>query len=205
MDLVVLLFEKFETLDVFGPVEVLGKLAAIARISFVSLPGGPVVSSQQVPVATQGIDSFLPEPGYILLIPGGAGTRTEIDNQDLLEAIKRLASGARFILSVCTGAALLARTGLLRAKQATTNKRAWDWVVGQNTEVKWVKKARWVRDGNIYTSSGVSAGIDMALGFAAEQFGRETAADIACQIEYLWNQDSEADPFAANPFPHSEW
>ena len=101
MDLVVLLFEKFETLDVFGPVEVLGKLAAIARISFVSLPGGPVVSSQQVPVATQGIDSFLPEPGYILLIPGGAGTRTEIDNQDLLEAIKRLASGAGETLAQC--------------------------------------------------------------------------------------------------------
>lgn len=196
MDLIVLLFEEFETLDVFGPVEVLGKHEAISKISFISLSGGPIVSSQQVPVVTQGIDSFLPEPGYILLIPGGAGTRKEIDNQNLLEAIKRLAGGARFILSVCTGAALLARAGLLDAIQATSNKRAWDWVVRRNPKVKWVKKSRWIRDGNIYSSSGVSAGIDMALGFVADQFGRETAADIARQIEYPWNQDSEEDPFA---------
>lgn len=63
--------------------------------------------------------------------------------------------------------------------------------------VKWVKKARWVRTQNIYTSSGVSAGIDMALGFIADTYGLETAESIAKGIEYIWNPDNEDDKFAS--------
>lgn len=196
MDLVVLLYDEFETLDAFGPVEILGKLEEISKISFVSMQGGTILSSQQVPVVTQKLQDFPSEQEYILLIPGGAGTRKEIYNGEFLSEIKRLTSRARFILSVCTGSLLLAKTGLLDSKKATTNKRVYSWVTQQALEVKWVKKARWVKDGNIYTSSGVSAGMDMALGFIADYFGIETAENIKKGIEYIWNSDCEDDIFS---------
>lgn len=197
MDLVVFLFDEFETLDVFGPVEVLGKLKSISKISFVSLNGGCVISSQQVPVITHDFNSFIQEPEYILLIPGGLGIRKEVYNERLLEAIRQLANNAKFVLTVCTGSALLAKTGILDNKRATTNKMAYNWVIQQGLNVKWVKKARWVKDGNIYTSSGVSAGIDMALGFVADNYGIDKAEDIAKVIEYVWNRDSEEDIFSS--------
>ena len=196
MDLVVLLFNEFETLDVFGPVEVFGRLEEISKISFVSLQGGTIVSSQQVPVVTENLHSLSLKPKYILLIPGGAGTRKEISNEELVNEVKRLAGRSQFILSVCTGAVLLAKSGLLDFKMATTNKRVYNWVTQQGPDVKWVKKARWVKDGNIYTSSGVSAGIDMTHGFIADHFGIEAAKNIAKGIEYIWNPDSKNDIFA---------
>jgi transcriptional regulator GlxA family with amidase domain len=131
-----------------------------------------------------------------LLVPGGAGVRFEVNNLDLLNAIQRLSKDANFILSVCTGSALLAKAGILDEKEATTNKRLYDWVTQQGTRVKWIKKARWVKAGNIYTSSGVSAGIDMSLGFIADNFGIETAEGIARTIEYAWNKNSEEDIFS---------
>lgn len=136
------------------------------------------------------------KPGYTLLIPGGAGTRREISNQEFLSEIKKLAADAGFILSVCTGSLLLAKTGLLDFKRATTNKRVYNWVTRQAERVHWVQKARWVRDGNIYTSSGVSAGMDMAHGFIADNFGIEVARKIANGIEYIWNSNSKEDRFA---------
>ncbi|HBF37290.1 MAG TPA: dimethyladenosine transferase [Firmicutes bacterium] len=195
MDLLVVLFNGFETLDVFGPVEVLGRLENISKISFVSLAGGLITSSQQVPVITEAISSLPLQSEYILLVPGGSGVRNEVENERLLEIMKQLTRNAQFVLSVCTGAVLLAKIGILDHKKATTNKRSFDWVMQQGTNVSWVKKARWVKDQNIYTSSGVSAGIDMALGFIADTYGEEQAEVIANRIEYSWNKDSEADMF----------
>ncbi len=203
MELLVWLFNDFETLDAFGPVEVLGKLPGPTEIRFISLHGGIVTSAQRVPVVTERYDLRRPGEGFILLIPGGMGTRKEIDHEPLLQALGQLARSAGHILAVCTGAALLAKTGLLDRKEATSNKLAFDWVAGQGPDVQWVRKARWVRAGNIYTSSGVSAGIDMALGFVADQCGSGAAERIAAGIEYLWNRDRAADPFwnAAAPKP----
>jgi putative intracellular protease/amidase len=195
MDLLVLLFNEFETLDGFGPVEVLGKLESIHKIHFLSVNGGTVASSQQAPVVTT--EAALVESNqYILLVPGGAGVRYELANPELLNTIKRLSKDAQFILSVCTGSALLAKAGILDEKEATTNKRLYHWATEQGARVKWIKKARWVKSGHIYTSSGVSAGIDMSLGFIADNFGIETAEGIAKTIEYVWNKSSEEDIFS---------
>lgn len=197
MDLVVLLFNEFETLDAFGPVEVLGKIDNISTISFVSLTGGTIISSQQLPIITS--ELFLYEKkDYILLIPGGIGTRKEVNNEDLINAIRIMSNNAKFILTVCTGSALLAKTGILDNKKATTNKRAFDWVVQQGINVQWIRKARWVKDGNIYTSSGVSAGIDMALGFVSDVYSIGFAEGIAKEIEYIWNNNSEEDIFCCD-------
>jgi transcriptional regulator GlxA family with amidase domain len=73
---------------------------------------------------------------------------------------------------------------------------SFQWVKSVDSEVDWVYRARWICDGKFYTSSGVSAGMDMALGFIADRLGKEKAREIASQIEYIWNEDKEKDVFA---------
>ena len=85
---------------------------------------------------------------------------------------------------------------MLDGRQATSNKRAWQWVTSLSAQVNWVKKARWCADGRFYTSSGVSAGTDMALAFIADRHGEATAEEIAQHIEYRWHNDAGDDPFA---------
>jgi len=97
---------------------------------------------------------------------------------------------------VCTGSALLARTGVMDGRPATSNKVAWDWVVKQGPRVRWQRKARWVDDGDLVTSSGVSAGIDMALSVVARLHGTDMARQAARFMEYVWHESAEDDPFA---------
>ncbi len=132
----------------------------------------------------------------ILLVPGGIGTREKIDDNNFINFIKNISNQSKYIISICTGSALLAKTGILNKKKATTNKRAFKWVTEQGKDVLWVKESRWVKDGNIYTSSGVSAGMDMALGFIADIIGKTKALEISQRIEYFWNEDSKYDPFS---------
>ncbi|EFB91818.1 hypothetical protein HMPREF7215_1416, partial [Pyramidobacter piscolens W5455] len=130
--------------------------------------------------------------------PGGRGTRPLAGDGEFLAALRELADASTYCLSVCTGSALLAGCGALNGREATSNKRALDWVTSCGEKVLWRGQARWVADGKFYTSSGVSAGMDMALGFVADRFGRERAAEIARQIEYRWNDDPDDDPFSEN-------
>jgi transcriptional regulator GlxA family with amidase domain len=130
------------------------------------------------------------------MIPGGQGTRPLINNQGFINDLKKLATQAEYCLTVCTGSALLAQTGLLDNKNATSNKNALAWVRSVGAKVCWMNKARWVTDQKYYTSSGISAGIDMALGFVADKFGDKRAREIAQSLEYIWNSDSQNDPFA---------
>lgn len=187
------LFENFETLDAFGPVEVLGILDD-CRIRFYSLAGGTIVSRQQVPIITEPMREA--DKSGVLLIPGGKETRAQIDSREFIDLLGDLAEQSEYCLTVCTGSALLAKTGLLKGRQATSNKMAFDWVAGIAPDVRWLPNARWAVDGKYYTSSGVSAGMDMALGFVADRFGRERAETVARIIEYVWNDDKDNDPFA---------
>lgn len=191
----ILLFDKFETLDVFGPVEILGRLSDIFKLNFISANGGIVESSQGVKVETNLYESEN-AIDRILFVPGGSGTREKIHDDNFINFIKTISSGSKYIMTVCTGSALLTKTGILNGKKATTNKRAFKWVTGQGKDVIWVKEARWIRDDNIYTSSGVSAGMDMALGFIEDLFGKEKSLDISNSIEYFWNENSSYDPFS---------
>ncbi|MCX7711545.1 MAG: DJ-1/PfpI family protein [Clostridia bacterium] len=193
----VILFDCFETIDAFGPVEVVGTINKFMEkkyeIEFYSLSGGMITSSQNVKVHTQPISSI--EEAGIILIPGGFGTRNEVNNQKFIQNIKALSEKAQYVLTVCTGSALLAKTGLIKGLKATTNKMAFDWVVEQDKDVNWIRKARWVVNGKYYTSSGVSAGMDMTLGFVSDTLGKEVAERVTKGIEYLWNSDKENDPF----------
>ena len=189
----VILFDGFETLDAFGPIEVIGKLEKYYKIECYSSKGGIVISSQNVRVETLPMTD-IKEAGNII-IPGGFGTRNEINNREFISSLKDLSIRAQFVLTVCTGSALLAKTGLLKKLKATTNKVAFSWVAEQDKEVQWIRKARWIADGKYYTSSGVSAGIDMTLGFVSDKMGEEVAEKIAKGIEYIWNRDKHNDPF----------
>lgn len=190
----ILLFHNFETLDAFGPAEIIGKLSGDYMLGFYSLHGGIVESSQKIQVNTLPLSEI--NTCGILLIPGGMGTRTLVNDKEFIEQIKSLSEKARYVLTVCTGSALLAKTNLLDGLKATSNKRAFEWACSNGTEVNWVKQARWVNDDKYYTSSGVSAGIDMTLGFIRDIHGLKTAQKIADHIEYIWNANQNKDPFA---------
>ncbi|GHV37010.1 dimethyladenosine transferase [Synergistales bacterium] len=189
----ILLFEDFETLDALGPVEIIGK-SDLYSLRLYSPSGGVCHSKQGISIETEPWIHM--ELDGVLLIPGGQGTRTLVGDSCFIAALREHAVAAQYILTVCTGSALLARTGLLDDKRATTNKRAFAWVASQSAKVHWQKSARWVVDDNIYTSSGVSAGMDMTLGFIADRHGVVAAREIADQIEYLWNSNRDEDPFA---------
>lgn len=193
-----LLFPNFELLDVFGPLEVFAhaNFAGPAfELTTVAEEAGPIASAQGP--RSHAEHGFADCPRLdVLLVPGGPGTRVEVDNARLLAWLAERARQAELVLSVCTGSALLARAGLLDGRRATSNKRAFAWVTSQGPDVVWIKRARWVDDGDRVTSSGISAGIDMALAVVARLAGRDHAEHVAKAMEYRWHADPADDPFA---------
>lgn len=195
LKIVAVIFPGFELLDIYGPLEMFGMLQDRIAITMAAEKAGEIKSSQG-PKAVADI-ALADAKGFdILLVPGGRGIRTEIHNAAFLDALRARAGEARFVAGVCTGGALLARAGVLDGRRATSNKQAFDWVSAQGPGVTWVREARWVEDGRFFTSSGVSAGMDMALGLIAHLFDRETSRQAARRAEYVWNEDKSLDPFA---------
>jgi len=189
------IFPDFELLDIYGPLEMLGLLRDRVYITMLAEQAGEVRSNQ----GPSGVaDAALTEASRfdILLVPGGRGTRTEVLNLPFLKALRERAEESRFVASICTGSALLAKAGLLDGKKATSNKLAFDWVTTQGPNVKWVREARWVEDGRFFTSSGVSAGMDMTLGLIQRILSREVSLEVARRAEYTWHEDKSVDPFA---------
>ena len=195
MHVAVVLFDDFETLDVFGPVEIFGRLRDHYQVKFYSLNGGLISNNHGVSIPTKHLSEII-NGTDILLMPGGFGTRREVDNRELINCIKVLSEKSQYVLSVCTGSALLAKTGLLNGRSATSNKRAFKWAVSQGKDVNWQYKSRWTVDGKFYTSSGVSAGMDMTLGFLEDLHGYDFAKKVAVEIEYNWIEEKDQDPFA---------
>jgi putative intracellular protease/amidase len=188
-------YDDFELLDVYGPLEMFGALGTALRIVTVAEAAGPVRSTQgPATVAEYGFADCPPLDWLIL--PGGLGTMPQLENSAMLDFLRTRAARAELIMSVCTGSALLARAGLLDGRRATSNKQFFELARAQSAQVEWVEAARWVEDGPYVTASGVSAGIDMALGVIARRYGRERAESIAAYTEYTWHADASDDPFA---------
>lgn len=193
----VLLFPGFELLDVFGPVELLSQLPQQFQVSYVALASGLVASSQGAKVwAPETI--FATQAADVVMVPGGIGTRSLVNDSAFLTAMASWASAANIITSVCTGAAILAAAGMLDGFQATTNKRAYAWATSFGTSVAWQPQARWVHDRNRWTSSGVAAGMDMTAALMAHLVGDEQAHTAAANIELEVHTDPSWDPFAAH-------
>lgn len=189
MNINILFFEDYETLDVFGPIEILSRIENV-KMHYVSIYGGLIKSRQGYEIKTESISTINSEG--VLVIPGGQGTRTLINDKKYITELKEHCLNAEYVLSICTGSALLAKTGLLSNRNATSNKKAFEWVKSISNNVNWIRKARWVVDDKFYTSSGVSAGIDMSLGFVSDMFGVKKAEQIADDIEYVWNKNRDA-------------
>ena len=191
----VVLFDEFELLDVFGPIEMFGMAPGRFEFCMVAENSGQI-ASRQGPKSIADCDFNSKRQFDILLVPGGPGTRREVDNQVMLDWLQNQSMGAEYVTAVCTGSALLARAGILDGRKATTNKRAYDWATSQSDKVEWIKQARWVEDGKFFTSSGVSAGMDMSLALIARLLGEDAAEQAATWTEYEWHRDPEWDPFA---------
>lgn len=192
MDVNIFLFNDFETLDIFGPTEILGCIEDY-NLHYFSEYGGMIINAQGVRVMTEPIS--ISNKGGILVISGGIGTRLLVTDISFLHTLREIADKSCFCLSICTGSALLAKCGVLDYKRATSNKRVLEWVKSMSDKVKWIDKARWVVDEKFYTSSGVSAGMDMTLGFICDRFGKGKATEIANLIEYVWNDQCTNDIF----------
>ncbi|GAA5142113.1 hypothetical protein GCM10023213_27480 [Prosthecobacter algae] len=192
----VLLFPGFELLDAYGPLELWGNLKPQVRIVTIAVTAGPVASAQgPETVATHGLQDA---PALdLLLVPGGFGAFKALKDEPLLAWLRGRSRNARVTMSVCNGASILAAAGLLDGRPATTNKAYWKAATRPGPKVKWVPQARWVDDGDIVTSSGVSAGIDMTLHVISRLYTRRLAEKMADQIEHEWHRDPAWDPFAA--------
>jgi transcriptional regulator GlxA family with amidase domain len=189
------LYENFELLDLYGPLEMFGALGPEIRIATVAERKGPVASTPGVETVAR--FDFRDCPALdLILLPGGIGTVPQLGNAALLDFLRERSRLAEVTMSVCSGSALLARAGLLDGRRATSNKMYFQLARSQSDKVDWVTAARWVEDGPFATSSGVSAGTDMALAVIARLYGKERAEQVATYTEYTWHRDAERDPFA---------
>lgn len=217
------LFPHFTSLDVWGPLAVFNNLSRRYNMTLALLSHNlePVSIDRNildgVSIGTGGdsaspyfTEYVLPSHTFdnapevdVIVVPGGGGTRNLTLTQPAVDYLTRLlgddgeAGWPDYVLTVCTGAALASRTGKLAGKNATTNKAAWKWVKSQEgaDEINWIPRARWVVDGKLWTSSGVSAGTDMTLGWVEHLHGRNESERIRVGME--WNALNQTDdPFA---------
>ncbi len=187
-------YDGFELLDMYGPLEMFGSVGPELSIVTVAEQAGPVASFQgPKSLAEYGFDDC--PPLDLVLLPGGFGTIAQLGNEALLDFLRERGDAAQVTMSVCSGSAILAKAGVLDGLRATSNKQFFALATGQGEKVDWVTEARWVDAGKFVTSSGVSAGMDMALAVIERLFGSERAEEIAVLTEYEWHRDPTWDPF----------
>jgi cyclohexyl-isocyanide hydratase len=173
------LFPRVTQLDFTGPAEVFARLPG-ARIVLASTEGGQVEADGGITFANVQRLADVSECS-LLCVPGGYGTIAAMEDQVYLAALRRLGAQARYVTSVCTGSLLLGAAGLLRGKRAACH---WAWSDLLDTFGAIPEKRRVVRDGNVITGGGVTAGIDMALTVTAEIAGEDYAQTVQLAIEY---------------------
>ena len=195
--LAIFIFPGIQTLDLFGPIEMLGGFDD--RIALT------MVAESLDPVPTRHGQRILPDKTIedgsnydLLLIPGGDSAIEAGRRPPAVDWLRMTGNKAELVMTVCTGSILLAMTGLLDGHKATTNKIDFRDTIGLGPKVDWVERARWVQDGKFFTSSGVSAGMDMSLAAASHLFGQEAADWMAEGCEYDWHRDPNWDPFAVS-------
>ncbi len=180
-----LVFPHLEELDLVGPWEMVAMwsqhLHGPERCLLVAQHLAPITCAKGLSLNPH-VDFAGCPPLDFLLVPGGQGTRTEVANETLIRFVAEQARHARAVLSVCTGSFLLHRAGLLAGKRATTH---WASLARLRAlgDVEVVEE-RVVRDGNVWTSAGVSAGIDLALAFIESVAGETVAGKVQFGAEY---------------------
>ena len=191
----ILVFDDAEVLDVCGPFEVFSvagrrhDLEPFA-VSLVAEGPGPVTMRNGFSVNPHHTLQDCPAPD-ILVVPGGVGTRREMHNTTLVDWVRAHAARAELVLSVCTGALILGQAGLLDGLQAATHFGAVALLrqVAPKADVR--EGVRFVDNGRVILSAGVSAGLDMSLHVVARLLGDELAEEAAAHMEYHWDRNEE--------------
>lgn len=185
----ILIFPEAEELDFVGPWEMLTMWSKYAD--------GPsncllVAQSLEAVTCAKGM-RVLPHASFdscppldYLLVPGGEGTRAQVNNPRLVEFVARQGSGCKGVLSVCTGSFVLHAAGLLAGRRATTHWGSLDRLRGLGDVT--VVEQRFVQDGNVWSAAGVSAGIDLMLAFISSVASPEAAGRVQCSAEYYPSQ-----------------
>ena len=182
----ILIFDKLEELDAIGPWEVFTMAAEVrgsGKVVTISEHGGMVRCAKGLRIEADHSFETAP-PLDIILVPGGMGTRTEVDNKAVIDWIAKVAPGCTWVTSVCTGSMLLIEAGPARGKRGTTHWAFVDTLRERGGAAEVVDDMRFVRDGNVVSSAGVSAGIDMSLWLIGQTDSPAFARDVQKRIEY---------------------
>jgi transcriptional regulator GlxA family with amidase domain len=175
-DVLIVLFDRMQSLDAVGPLEVF--VRAGFRVRTASLGGGTVLTTSGLRIIPdldlRAVETSVPD---LLLVPGGKGSREH--NPELVDWLRRNAGRAPRLASVCTGAFLLAEAGLLTGRRVTTHWQACAMLAQRYPDLTVDPEPIFIRDGNVITSAGVTAGIDLALALVEEELGRDEALAIA--------------------------
>ncbi|MFH9296984.1 GlxA family transcriptional regulator [Streptomyces sp. NPDC017520] len=194
----VVLFDGIQSLDVTGPVEVFAGASRAPGVSYglwtASLDGGPVRSTSGLTLMPDSSLADAPEP-HTLLVPGGHGTRGA--HPELTGWLREHAPRAERLVSVCTGALLLAEAGLLDGHRVTTHWNYCEQLARDYPAVHVDPEPIFVRDGRLATSAGVTAGIDLALALVEEDHGRDLALDIARHLVVFLRRPGNQAQFSA--------
>ncbi|KAE9405421.1 class I glutamine amidotransferase-like protein [Gymnopus androsaceus JB14] len=197
VDFGILVFPTFQALDAFGPLDALNMLSKDfpMNLSIIARTLDPVSTKHRDtslnPFGSNFAESVVPTHDFNSAPPLGSD-----DLDPMIDFVKRTYPSLKYIFTVCTGSWIAARSGILDGRRATSNKSAWGDTKTVGPNVKWVSHARWVVDGNIWTASGVSAGLDAVFAFIQEVYGAEQAKKIAADLEYERHEDPSWDPFA---------
>jgi transcriptional regulator GlxA family with amidase domain len=190
-----LIFDEAEVLDVAGPFEV---FSVAGRRHGLDPFHVALVAERPEPVKLRNDFRLVPHytletapPTDLLVVPGGFGTRRELENGRLLEWLRWRAREAELVLSVCTGSLLLGKAGLLDGLQVTTHHGALDLLGTVAPGARLRPEARFLDNGKVIVSAGVSAGIDMALHVVERLLGSELAEEAAVYMEYHWDRNEE--------------
>jgi transcriptional regulator GlxA family with amidase domain len=198
---VIVTFDSAQILDVTGPLEVFSTASrfvggATYRTDVASVRGGPVLASCGLEFASSAL-SAIRAPVDTLMIAGGRDMAVACADELLIGHVRRLAAGARRVTSVCSGAFVLAAAGLLDGRRATTHWAECGMLERDHPAVTVEADAIYVQDGNVWTSAGVTAGIDLALGLVADDHGRQAAAKIARQLVVYLRRSGGQTQFSA--------
>ncbi|KFA66007.1 hypothetical protein S40285_03685 [Stachybotrys chlorohalonatus IBT 40285] len=203
----VVLFRTYTMLDIYGPLNALQFVARLYPLNLYLLSHNlDPVSTEPTPEQNAPGSNFwfsvLPTHTFadapdldVLIVPGGFGWG-EPDLQEHIDYIAQVYPSLEYLITICVGSILAARAGVLDGRNATTNKRVWSTTREYGPTTNWIGRARWVVDGNIWSSSGVSAGIDATVAWVNHVYGTVDANEITNAMEYSAHRDPSWDPFA---------
>ena len=200
-------FPGANAVDVIGPLEVFASASALAArgssrppaytTEVVAPVAGPVETQSGIAVVARRALGGVRDGVDTLLVAGGLGTRTALDDRALIGGIRRLAPRVRRLGSVCSGSFLLAEAGLLDGRRATTHWMWCDSLAQRYPRVQVDPDPIFVRDGNVWTSAGVTAGMDLALALVEDDLGRDIALHTARQMVLFLRRPGGQSQFSA--------